>query len=83
METMKKITATLLKAKCLQTIRQAGRDLVPVTITRRGRPAALLSPLPNAGKPASIIGAMQGSVLSYEAPFEPAFEPSNWAIFRC
>lgn len=79
---MKKITATAFKAECLRVIRQVGRDREPVTITRRGHPVAVLSPLPDAGKPTSIIGAMQGSVLSYDAPFEPAADPADWAIVR-
>lgn len=79
---MKKIAATAFKAECLRVIRQVGRDREPVTITRRGRPVAVLSPLPAADKSTSIIGAMQGSVLSYDAPFEPAADPADWAIAR-
>ena len=79
---MKKIAATAFKAECLRVIRQVGRDREPVTITRRGHPVAVLSPLPDADKPNSIIGAMQGSVLSYDAPFEPAADPADWAIIR-
>lgn len=79
---MKKIAATAFKAECLRVIRQVGRDREPVTITRRGRPVAVLSPLPTADKSISIIGAMQGSVLSYDAPFEPAADPADWAIAR-
>ncbi len=79
---MKTIAATAFKAGCLRVIRQLGRDREPVTITRRGHPVAVLSPLPDAGKPSSIIGAMQGSVLSYDAPFEPAADPVDWATLR-
>ena len=79
---MKTITAAAFKAKCLRVIRQLGRDREPVTNTRRGRPVAMLSPLPAGGKPTSIIGAMQGSVLYYDAPFEPAGGPTDWSIFR-
>ena len=79
---MKKIAATAFKAECLRVIRQVGRDREPVTITRRGRPVAVLSPLPAADKSTSIIGAMQGSVLSYDAPFEPATDPADWALVR-
>ena len=79
---MKKIAATAFKAECLRVIRQVGRDREPVTITRRGRPVAMLSPLPDADKPTSIVGAMQGSVLSYDMPFEPAAEPADWGILR-
>jgi len=79
---MKTIAATAFKAGCLRVIRQVGRDREPVTITRRGHPVAVLSPLPDASKPSSIIGAMQGSVLSYNAPFESAADPVDWATLR-
>ena len=79
---MKKIAATAFKAECLRVIRKVGRDREPVTITRRGHPVAVLSPLPDASEPTSIVGAMQGSVLSYDAPFEPAADPTDWAIVR-
>ncbi len=78
---MKKI-ATAFKAECLRLIRQVVRKREPVTITRRSHPVAVLSPLPDAGKPRSIIGAMQGSVLFYEAPFEPATDPADWTTSR-
>ena len=79
---MKTIAATAFKAECLRVIRQLGKDREPVTITRRGHPVAVLSPLPDASKPTSIIGAMRGSVLSYDAPLEPAADPTDWAIVR-
>ena len=74
METVKTIAVTDFKSECFRVIRQLGRDREPVTITRRGHPVAALSPLPAAGKPTSIIGAMQGSVLHYDAPFGPAVD---------
>ncbi len=77
---MKEITATAFKTECLRVIRQVGKDREPVTITRRGRPVAVLSALPDSGKTISIIGAMKGSVLRYDAPFEPAADPADWAI---
>ena len=72
---MKTMTASAFEAECLRVIRELGRNREPVTITRRGHPVAVLSPLPAVGKPASIVGAMQGSVLYYDAPFQPAGTP--------
>ena len=82
METVKSNALTAFKAGCLWVIRKLGRYPEPVTIARRGHPVAVLTPLPVAGKPTSIIGAMQGSVLYYDAPFEPSVDPNDWAIFR-
>ena len=75
---MKTITATEFKAKCLRVIREMNKDHEPVTITRRGQPVAMLTPYPKTNETPSIIGAMRGSVIVYNEPFEPAVEPSSW-----
>ena len=72
---MKTIAVAAFKTKCLRVIRQLDRDGEPVTITRRGQPVALLSQPPPAGKPESIIGAMKGTVLHYDRPFDPVADP--------
>ena len=42
----RQVSAADFKAKCLCIIKQMGSDGHPVTITKRGRPVAVLSPLP-------------------------------------
>ena len=64
--------AAEFKTKCLRVIGQMNEDREPVTITRRGRPVAVLSPLPQATAAAPLIGALRGSVIAYEDPFDPA-----------
>ena len=75
---MKTIAAGEFKAKCLRIIRQMCKDREPVTITRYGRPVAILSPVLQVDSNVSIIGAMRGSVLSYDDPFTPATDPDDW-----
>ena len=75
---MKTIAATEFKARCLRVIRQMSADREPVTITNRGRPVAVLSPLPRMDD-RPLIGALRGSVLSFDDPFSPAVEPSDWS----
>ena len=79
---MKTIRATEFKARCLRVIAQLNKDHEPVTITKRGRPVAILSPLPSNNAVVPIIGAMRGSVLAYVDPFRPAADPSDWAAAR-
>ena len=69
---MKTIAATEFEATCLRVIEQMCEDREPVTITERGRPLAVLSPVPPKEKTGSIIGMMRGSVLGYDEPFKPA-----------
>jgi len=74
----KSIGAAQFKAACLRVIDDLNRDREPVTITKRGRPVAVLLPAPTGDDPASIIGAMAGTVLRYDDPFGPATDPREW-----
>jgi prevent-host-death family protein len=73
----KVIPAARFKAECLRIIEQMGRDREPVTITRRGRPVAVLTPV-SEERPCSIIGALKGAVLRYDDPFASAVAPEDW-----
>ena len=78
----KTIAAAAFQAKCLRIINQMSEDGEPVTITNRGKPVALLSPVRPEREDRSIIGAMEGSVLAYDDPFQPAADPSDWNTLR-
>ena len=79
----KQVSAAEFKARCLRIIKEMNRDGVSVTITSCGRPVAMLSPVPaTEEKPSPFIGLMQGTVLRYEEPFEPAAAPSDWSALR-
>jgi prevent-host-death family protein len=73
----KTITASRFKAKCLRLIGQMNRDHEPLTITKRGRPVAIVIPVATQ-QPVSIIGALRVSVLHYDDPFAPAAPASDW-----
>ncbi len=72
----KSIGAAQFKADCLRVIDELSRDPQPVTITRHGRPVAVLSPVPAQG--GSIIGALKGTVLRFDDPSAPATDPADW-----
>ena len=81
--TARQVPAAEFKAKCLRIIKEMNGNGQPVTITSRGRPVAVLSPVPAADEPPSpFIGMMRGTVLKYEDPFEPAASPSDWSALR-
>ncbi len=75
---MKTVGAAEFKARCLRLIKQMNQDGEPVTVTNRGRPVAILSPIPEQARSASIIGAMAGTVLAYDDPLAPAADPADW-----
>ncbi|MDB5551251.1 MAG: type toxin-antitoxin system antitoxin Phd/YefM family protein [Rhizobium sp.] len=78
----KLIGSAEFKATCLKIIDQINKDKQPVTITKRGKPVARLSPVHSSTAGESIIGAMKGSVLRFDDPFKPVLEPSDWDATR-
>jgi prevent-host-death family protein len=61
---------------CLKLIEQVAATGTPVVVTKRGRPVARLVAAPPV-RP-SVVGAMHGTVLRYEEPFEAAEDPQAW-----
>ena len=77
----KRIGAAAFKANCLRILDEVERSGEPVTVTKRGRPVAELKPVQKRER-RSIIGAMKGTVLRYDRPFDPAIEPEAWQANR-
>ena len=73
----KTVPATQFKAECLRLIDEMSRDRQPVTVTKRGRAVAVLTPVAEAPA-ASIIGALRRSVLRFDDPFGPVLDPEDW-----
>ena len=81
--TVRYVSAAEFKARCLRIIKEMNSNGRPVTITNRGRPVAVLSPISASDEQSSpFIGMMRGTVLKYEDPFEPAASPSDWSALR-
>ena len=66
------------RAECLKLIDHVSSTGEAVLVTKRGRPVARLTPIP-AG-PGDIVGAMRGSVLRYDDPFEPVLPEEAWSL---
>jgi len=78
---MKKIVgATEFKAKCLALIDQVHDTGKPITITKRGRPVAVLQPL--ADEDAKPWLKLRDTIKFYKDPFRPAIDPSAWDVNR-
>jgi len=77
----KTVAATQFKAECLRLIDEMSRDHQSVTITKRGRPVATLTPIATSPN-RSIIGAMAGSVAGYDDPFAPAAHAMEWNAMK-
>ena len=67
---MAKIRATEFKARCLELMDRVAERRETYVITKRGRPVAKLVPFTETARP-SFFGALKGSVLKYDRPFDP------------
>jgi prevent-host-death family protein len=77
----KRIGAAAFKANCLRILDEVERSGEPVTVTKRGRPVAEVKPVQKRER-RSIIGAMKGTILRYDRPFDPAVDPDEWHANR-
>ncbi len=77
------VGVAVFRKTCARLIAQVSEQREPITITRHGRPVALLAPVPppDDGE-RRIIGALRGSVLGYDDPFAPAADPAEWDAVR-
>ena len=73
---MKSVAATKFKAKCLALIDQVHDTGKPITITKRGKPVAVLQPLADEDEMPWL--KLRGTVKFYKDPFRPAIDPSEW-----
>jgi prevent-host-death family protein len=81
--TARQVSAAEFKVRCLRIINEMNRDRGTVTITKRGRPVAVLSLVSASDEETPpFIGMMRGTVLKYEEPFQPAASPSDWSVLR-
>lgn len=69
----KMIGAAEFKAHCLRILDEVGRTGKTVTVTKRGRPIAEVTPV-KAAERRSVIGSMQGSVIRIGDIISPAYE---------
>ena len=64
------IGAAAFKARCLELMDRVRETGVEYVVTKHGTPVARLVPVaPAAAK--GLFGAMAGSVLAYDGPFDP------------
>jgi prevent-host-death family protein len=77
----KTIGAAEFKAHCLRILDEVDRSRQSVTVTKRGRPVAEVRPVAMHERK-SAFGALKGTVLHYDRPFDPAVDPDEWHANR-
>jgi prevent-host-death family protein len=68
--TTRRIAAAGFKAKCLELMDRVRETGVEYVVTKHGKPVAKLVPYTEQ-ESSSLFGAMKGTVLKYERPFDP------------
>lgn len=77
------VGVAVFRKTCARLIAQVTEQREPITITRHGRPVALLTPVPRSDDGGEqIFGALRGSVLGYDDPYAPAADPAEWDAVR-
>ncbi len=71
------IGAAQFKARCLELVDHVKESRAEYIVTRHGAPVARLVPV-EPEVPASPLGSMRGTVVSYDGPFEPV--PAAWSL---
>lgn len=71
------VGAADFKARCLELIDRVKESRAEFVVTRHGRPVARLVPCEDAPH-RSPVGSLKGSVLAFDAPFDPI--PGAWSI---
>jgi prevent-host-death family protein len=67
------------KARCFELIDHVKEARAEYIVTRHGKPVAKLGPV-EALSSVSPLGAMRGTLLKYDDPFDPI--PATWATDR-
>ena len=73
----KYVGAAEFKAKCLKLIDQMQADGESITITKRGKPVAVLSAPKKDEAFISMIGYMESPAYRFDDPFSPAVDLSE------
>jgi len=73
----KYVGAAEFKAKCLKLIDEMQADGESITITKRGKPVAVLSAAKEDATFVSLIGYMESPEYRFDDPFSPAVDLSE------
>jgi prevent-host-death family protein len=65
------VAAAEFKARCLELMDRVRETRVEYVVTKHGKPVAKLVPITESTAPRPFFGALKGSVLKYDRPFDP------------
>jgi len=74
-----RLPAAEFKARCLELMDRVRENGAEYIVTKHGRPVAKLVPYVES-EPKPFVGALKGTVLKYDRPFEPV--DTDWDVER-
>jgi antitoxin (DNA-binding transcriptional repressor) of toxin-antitoxin stability system len=78
----KTVSAADFEKNCLRLIDEVIESDGSVTVLREGIPVVRLTTVAPEQPPAPFLGFLEGTVLRYDEPFEPAVPPEEWDAVR-
>ncbi len=72
------VSVTDFKAQCTSMLRDVSEGKYSVRVQKRGRTVAVVERPRSERRRGSWVGSMQGTVLRYDNPFDPAVPPESW-----
>ena len=78
---MKTVPAGEFKQRCLRLLDEVAETGVPILITKRGVPVAVLRPPPRPTK-AEWLGALRGTAVIHGDLTEPVVALDEWEVLR-
>jgi prevent-host-death family protein len=72
------VGAAEFKTRCLELMDRVRETREEYVVTKHGQPVAKLVPYDAAGRTSTFFGSMRGTVLRYDAPFEPV--AAHWLL---
>lgn len=80
---MKYISAAEFKAKCLKLMDEVQATGEPITVTKRGKPVAVVQPSTAVpGDDGALIGCATIPAYRYDDPFAPTVDPLEWDVIN-
>lgn len=75
----KMVGAAEFKAKCLALLDEVQATGEPITVTKRGKPVAMVTTIaPEKTKLRPLLGALKSPLYRFDDPFTPVFDMDEW-----
>lgn len=79
---MQRVTISKFKATCLRLLDDVKKTGLPILVTRKGEPIALVTPPPPPPKPRAWLGSLKNSIKITGDIISPASDEEDWEVLQ-